>query len=225
MQKLWNKPCLHWDKQSVKYFQRPYNKTLISLLRFPGWYLMEKSMFLGSLSSLKSGQSCKMSVNTLLMSSSHLLILGGFFIVFWSTFIGIVPGDVARGVLSLPLLVASTKVLIVPLSNLPTFVPIIRKISQNLRRLGISCRVDDSGASIGKRYARNDELGIPLGITIDFDTVKDDSITLRERDSTRQVRASIDEIIASIKSLVDNAETWDDVFKRLPEFLSQVGND
>lgn len=128
-------------------------------------------------------------------------------------------------VLSLPLLVASTKVLIVPLSNLPTFVPIIRKISQNLRRLGISCRVDDSGASIGKRYARNDELGIPLGITIDFDTVKDDSITLRERDSTRQVRASIDEIIASIKSLVDNAETWDDVFKRLPEFLSQVGND
>lgn len=125
----------------------------------------------------------------------------------------------------MPLLVAPTKVLIVPLLSQPAFVPIIRKISQGLRRLGISCRVDDSGASIGKRYARNDELGIPLGITIDFDTVKDDSITLRERDSTRQVRASIDEIIASIKSLVDDVETWDDVFKRLPEFISQGGDE
>jgi glycyl-tRNA synthetase len=125
----------------------------------------------------------------------------------------------------LPLLVAPTKVLIVPLSSQPAFVPVTRKVSQSLRRLGISCRVDDSGASIGKRYARNDELGIPLGITIDFDTVKDDSITLRERDSTRQVRASIDEIIASIKSLVDDAETWDDVFKRLPGFISQGGDE
>lgn len=37
-----------------------------------------------------------------------------------------------------------------------------------MRTAGISCRVDDSGASIGKRYARNDELGTPFGVTIDF---------------------------------------------------------
>jgi glycyl-tRNA synthetase len=127
--------------------------------------------------------------------------------------------------LSLPLSVAPTKVLIVPLSNQQTFIPVIRRVSQRLRQFGISCRVDDSGASIGKRYARNDELGIPFGITIDFDTIKNDSITLRERDSTKQVRASVSDIVQSIKSLVDNQEVWDDIFKRLPEFISQGGDD
>jgi glycyl-tRNA synthetase len=89
-------------------------------------------------------------------------------------------------VLSLPLSVAPTKVLIVPLSSNPTLDPIVRKISQRLRRLGISSRLDSSGASIGKRYSRNDELGIPLGITVDFDTAKDGSITLRDRDTTSE---------------------------------------
>jgi glycyl-tRNA synthetase len=121
--------------------------------------------------------------------------------------------------------VAPTKVLIVPLSNQQKFIPIARKVSQRLRQLGISCRLDDSGASIGKRYARNDELGIPLGITIDFDTIKDDTITLRERDSTQQVRASQLDVICAIRNLVDNEETWDDVSKRLPEFLGQSGDD
>ena len=60
-----------------------------------------------------------------------------------------------------------------------------------LKRRGISHRVDDAAGSIGRRYARTDEVGIPFGITIDFDTVKNASITLRERDSTRQVRLSV----------------------------------
>lgn len=101
------------------------------------------------------------------------------------------------------------------------FVPIIRKVSQRLRSLGISNRIDDTSASIGKRYSRNDELNTPLGITVDFDSVKDGSITLRDRDSTKQVRASQDEIIAAIKSLVEGQETWEEVFKRFPEFLGQ----
>ena len=54
---------------------------------------------------------------------------------------------------------------------------------------------------------------------MDFDSVKDGSITLRDRDSTKLVRASQDEIIAAIKSLVEGQETWKQVFKRLPEFL------
>ena len=40
--------------------------------------------------------------------------------------------------------------------------------AKKMRSSGISCRVDDSGASIGKRYSRNDELGTPFGVTIDF---------------------------------------------------------
>ena len=81
--------------------------------------------------------------------------------------------------------------------------------------------MDDSSASIGKRYARNDELGTPLGITVDFQTVKDSTVTLRDRDSTGQVRASEDEILKAVKGLVEGAETWKDVQKRLPAFEGQ----
>jgi glycyl-tRNA synthetase len=90
-----------------------------------------------------------------------------------------------------------------------------------LRRSGISNRVDDSSASIGKRYSRNDELGTPFGITVDFQSVKDNTFTLRDRDTTKQVRASEDEILQAIKLLVDGEETWEDVRKRLPEFTGQ----
>lgn len=108
-----------------------------------------------------------------------------------------------------------------PLSNNPSFGPIVKKILAKLRQLAISNRVDDSSASIGKRYARNDELGTPLGITVDFQSVKDDTVTLRDRDSTKQVRADIDSICAAIRSLCDGAKTWSDVQKELPEFTSQ----
>jgi glycyl-tRNA synthetase len=90
-----------------------------------------------------------------------------------------------------------------------------------LRVMGISSKVDDSSASIGKRYSRNDELGTPLGITIDFQTIEDKSITLRDRDSTKQVRAAEDTILAAIKSLVDGTKTWKDIEAELPAFEGQ----
>jgi glycyl-tRNA synthetase len=136
--------------------------------------------------------------------------------VYWSR-----EGDEARGVLSFPPSVAPTKVLIVPLSSHADFKPFLQKLTQKLRRLGISNKIDDSSASIGKRYSRNDELGTPLGITIDFQTVKDKTVTLRDRDSTKQVRASEDDVCAAIKSLVDGEETWSDIAKRLPAFEGQ----
>ncbi|KAF2238594.1 glycyl-tRNA synthetase-like protein [Viridothelium virens] len=130
-------------------------------------------------------------------------------------------GDEARGVLSFPPPIAPTKVLLVPLSSSPYFHPHLQSLSRKLRTLAISCRVDDSSASIGKRYARNDELGTPLGITVDFQTVKDSTVTLRDRDSTSQVRSSEDEILKAIKGLVEGVETWDDVRNRLPAFEGQ----
>ncbi|KAK3081653.1 Glycine--tRNA ligase 1, mitochondrial [Coniosporium uncinatum] len=132
-------------------------------------------------------------------------------------------GDEARGIISFPPAVAPTKVLLVPLSNHPDLQPPVKRVTYKLRSMGISNRVDDSGASIGKRYSRNDELGTPFGVTVDFDSIKTDppTYTLRERDSTKQVRAKEDEICDAIKNLVDGKETWDDVFKRLPEFTGQ----
>ncbi|GAQ45363.1 glycine--tRNA ligase 1, mitochondrial [Aspergillus niger] len=136
--------------------------------------------------------------------------------VYWSR-----EGDEARGVLSFPPAIAPTKVLIVPLSTHQSFAPLVQRLTTKLRRMGVSNRVDDSSASIGKRYARNDELGTPFGVTVDFQSVKDNTFTLRDRDSTKQVRASEDEIAQAIKSLVEGEETWEDVRKRLPEFTGQ----
>ncbi len=94
-------------------------------------------------------------------------------------------------------------------------------MSLKLRSLGVSSRVDDSSASIGKRYSRNDELGTPLGITIDFQSVADKTYTLRDRDSTKQVRADEDKILKAIKELVDGTKVWADIEAELPKFESQ----
>jgi len=56
---------------------------------------------------------------------------------------------------------------------------------------GFTVEYDEAG-SIGRRYARADEAGIPLGITIDYETLKDDTVTIRDRDTWRQVRNRID---------------------------------
>lgn len=81
--------------------------------------------------------------------------------------------------------------------------------------------MDFSSASIGKRYARNDELGTALGITVDFQTVTDNTITLRDRDTTRQVRADEDTIVTVITEMLRGLKVWADIEKELPSFTSQ----
>ena len=112
-------------------------------------------------------------------------------------------------------------------------------MSRKLRSIGVSTKTDDSSASIGKRYSRyvilvpqnieqlltyvsrNDELGTPLGITVDFQSVKDGSFTLRDRDSTRQVRADEARILTAIKELAEGTKVWADIEKELPAFEGQ----
>jgi glycyl-tRNA synthetase len=117
--------------------------------------------------------------------------------------------------------VAPTKVLLVPLSSHESFPPILKNLSHKLRSMGISNRIDDSSASIGKRYSRNDELGTPLGITVDFQSLKDHTLTLRDRDSTRQVRSVEEKILAAIKAMVEGTKEWADIEKELPAFEGQ----
>lgn len=111
--------------------------------------------------------------------------------------------------------------LLVPLSTNAAFKPFITKLSKRLRQLGISSKVDASSATIGKRYSRNDELGTPLGVTIDFQTVKDGSLTLRDRDTMVQVRADEDKILEAIKDIVEGNKTWADIENELPKFVGQ----
>jgi glycyl-tRNA synthetase len=131
------------------------------------------------------------------------------------------PEDATRGVLAFPPKLAPTKVLIVPLSGNKEFNPIVDKISRAMRKEGIANRIDDSSATIGKRYARNDELGTPFGVTVDFQTLKDGTITLRERDSMKQIRSSVDKIVEVVRNMVDMKESWEKVLERFGEFQGQ----
>ena len=114
--------------------------------------------------------------------------------------------------------VAPVKVLVVPLQKDAKFAPLLRELEQRLDEDQVSFRVDQSGVSIGKRYSRNDELGIPLGITVDYQSLEDNSFTLRDRDSTKQVRGSMDQILEAITKIVKGKESWADVQKKLPAF-------
>lgn len=87
--------------------------------------------------------------------------------------------DEKRTYLHLKPKVAPVKVSILPLQSDERFIPIIADIKQRFKRSLITCKVDDTGQSIGKRYARTDEIGIPFGVTVDFQTLDENSVTLR----------------------------------------------
>ncbi|KAJ1928980.1 Glycine--tRNA ligase 1, mitochondrial [Tieghemiomyces parasiticus] len=129
--------------------------------------------------------------------------------------------DAQRGVLSFPTCVAPFKCLVLPLSNAEVFNPTVQYLARQLRRLGIAAKVDDSSASIGKRYARNDELGTSFALTVDFQTVKDQTVTLRERDSTQQIRQPVDQVLVILKELIAEETTWKDVVAKYPLFTAQ----
>ena len=101
-------------------------------------------------------------------------------------------GGELRTVLRLHQRLAPYKVAILPLSKKDTLTPLAREIFENL---GERYMVDyDDTQSIGKRYRRQDEIGTPLCITVDFDSLEDGSVTIRDRDTTDQVRVPISDL-------------------------------
>lgn len=84
------------------------------------------------------------------------------------------------------------------LKNKPELVTKAREVHSLLRKAGIVTTFDDNG-NIGKRYRRQDEIGTPFCITIDFDTLEDGTVTLRHRDSGEQERLSVEEVVARLK--------------------------
>ncbi|KAK1066212.1 Glycine--tRNA ligase 1, mitochondrial, partial [Friedmanniomyces endolithicus] len=95
-------------------------------------------------------------------------------------------GDEARSVMSFKPTVAPIKVLVVPLQKDTRFATLLSELEGRLDDAQLSFKVDQSGVSIGRRYARNDELGIPFGITVDYESLEGKGFTLRDRDSTKQ---------------------------------------
>jgi len=105
-----------------------------------------------------------------------------------------------RVFLALPKHLAPVKVAVFPLlKNKPEIVERARKIYEEMKKELKFVAWDDSG-NIGKRYRKQDEVGTPFCLTIDYDSLKDNTVTVRDRDSTKQQRLSIKETIKLIKS-------------------------
>ena len=125
--------------------------------------------------------------------------------------------DAQRTYFSLPTVMSPYKFSVLPLSNNDEFKPFIKNLSSILRQLGISFKVDDSSGSIGRRYARTDEISIPYAITVDFDSLKEPhSVTLRERDSMQQVRMELKDLTGYIPQLATGFLTWKDIVAKHP---------
>lgn len=80
------------------------------------------------------------------------------------------------------------------LKNKPELVAKAREVYENLKKKYGNVTWDDNG-NIGKRYRRQDEIGTPYCVVVDFDTLEDNTVTIRDRDTTKQRRTSIDELI------------------------------
>jgi glycyl-tRNA synthetase len=100
-----------------------------------------------------------------------------------------------RVVLKLDPRLAPVKVAVLPLSRNADLSPKAKDLAQELRSHGWNTDFDDSGA-IGRRYRRQDEIGTPYCVTVDFDTLEDHAVTVRERDSMAQERVGLDQISA-----------------------------
>ena len=99
--------------------------------------------------------------------------------------------------------IAPVTVAVLPLSRNEKLLPTARRV-YDLIRPDFSAQFDDS-QSIGRRYRRQDEIGTPLCVTVDFDTVeKDDAVTIRNRDSMAQVRVPIDGLAAALRDQLDD---------------------
>ena len=102
-----------------------------------------------------------------------------------------------RTLLRLHKRLAPIKVAILPLSRNEQLVPPARKVS-DLLRPHFMTQYDDA-QSIGRRYRRQDEIGTPLCVTVDFDTLEDEAVTIRERDSMEQVRVPISGLVEALR--------------------------
>ncbi len=110
-------------------------------------------------------------------------------------------GGEKRSVLKLPADLAPVKVAVSPLlKNKPKLVAKAQEVYKTLKKEFGNVMYDDNG-NIGKRYRRQDEIGTPYCVTIDFDTLEDDTVTVRDRDTTEQNRHRITKLKESISTI------------------------
>jgi glycyl-tRNA synthetase len=104
--------------------------------------------------------------------------------------------------LSLKGLVAPVKVGVFPLMARDGLDDIARRLYDSFVAEGLAAYYDDSG-SIGRRYARMDEVGTPCCVTVDYETKEDGQVTIRDRDSADQVRVKLGDVICAVRNMIE----------------------
>lgn len=114
-----------------------------------------------------------------------------------------------RIVLRLPPEVAPVQAAVLPLLSRDELIKPGADIVNKLRKAGILVAFDDSG-TIGRRYRRNDEIGTPYSITVDYRTLEDRTVTIRDRDTMKQVRATISDVEQNIYDMIYRGKSFKD---------------
>ena len=108
--------------------------------------------------------------------------------------------------------VAPVQIAVLPLLTRKGLTDPAKDIIAKLREKTLLVNFDDSG-TIGRRYRRNDEIGTPYCVTVDYDTLEDWTVTIRDRDSMRQVRAPIEGIENTLYELIYRGRTFESAGK------------
>ncbi len=119
-----------------------------------------------------------------------------------------------RIVLRLPAEVAPVQAAVLPLLTRGELTDPANNIVKDLRKAGILVAFDDSG-TIGRRYRRNDEIGTPYSITVDYQTLEDGTVTIRDRDTMKQVRAGMSDISGIIYGLIYRGNPFDEAGRKV----------
>ena len=106
-----------------------------------------------------------------------------------------------RAILALPPALAPYKVAILPLTKKDGLPEKAREIMAKLQ-LDFNCVYDEKG-QVGKRYRKQDVIGTPLAVTIDYETLEDNMVTIRDRDTMKQERVAIADLFAIVDAKVN----------------------
>lgn len=126
-------------------------------------------------------------------------------------------GDKKRTFFAFKPALAPYKVVFLPLMGKDSLVSAAEKLLSTFRKSGVSCRADAGSSAIGRRYARTDEVGIPFAITVDFETLENGSVTLREIHSMEQVRVPGDQVLKVVKEILAGDSDWSSVQAKFPK--------
>lgn len=112
-----------------------------------------------------------------------------------------IDNDEDRSLIQLPKLVAPFDCAVFPLVSKDNLPEKAKQVKESLEEAGLGVFYDEGG-SIGKRYRRVDEIGVPAAITIDYDSKEDECVTIRDRDSMDQIRVKIENLPGIIKQFI-----------------------